>query len=162
MFLSGTKRKGPLELPKSKIKSQFADDNPPLGSYNMNQNTIGETVKKKKEGSMTIIYTNPKLRKSAAVPFSTKTKRFIDKKPDENEMFLGPGYYEHKSFVGIEKVMTGNKSQCFLSAVIFNTLTMQAPRFSENNVNTPGPGAYTGEDITSGWFKRSYNMIFAE
>lgn len=78
----------------------LAENNPPCGTYDQTQNTIGEIVKRKAEcGLSNPLLANLKAKKSANLGFSSTQKRFDGKKIDENEAFLGPGYYEHKTFV---------------------------------------------------------------
>jgi hypothetical protein len=126
-----------------------------LGSYEVNNYTIAEEIKKKSGDNTHIssLIGNPNLRKniSKGVAFSSKEKRFAgNKKVDEVDSFLGPGYYEHKSFVNENE--SQNKSHKFLSG---------AARFSGMPQETPGPGYYQG-DMNSRWLKRSFNMIFAD
>jgi hypothetical protein len=60
--------------------------------------------------------TNLKAAKTEKVSFSTTSKRFDNGKHDENDEFLGPGYYEHRSFVDSQKLVK-QQNQKFLSMV---------------------------------------------
>jgi hypothetical protein len=99
------------------------------------------------------------------VGFGTKIKKSsTDDKTEKPENYLGPGLYEQKGSFDMYSKTTANPQskscQNFLSA---------APRFvqgqnqSKLSQFTPGPGAYTNDGGGfNPWFKRSYNMLFAE
>jgi hypothetical protein len=49
---------------------------------------------------------NLKAKKNLQVSFCNSGDRFIEKEVDENDAFLGPGYYEYKAFVDEKKPQT--------------------------------------------------------
>ena len=110
MFLSSTKR-NPYENMKAK------EQGPPLGAYEVTQHTIQDSLKKKSESGVgNPLLANLKAKGRGGAPFNSKRGRFENKTVDENEAYLGPGYYEHRSFVdGNAKGQT--KSKSFLTGV---------------------------------------------
>ena len=149
MFISGSKRN-----PYSNMK--FGEQNPPLGVYESNLNSISDNVRKKVEASVgNPLLANLKAKRGINAPFSSNARRFEEKKIEETEAFLGPGYYESKSTFEHGKA-SGNKPQGFQS----NAQRFTEPTTGRTN-ELPGPGHYSSEDLNA-WFKRSYNMIFTE
>ena len=149
MFISSTKRN-----PYDEVK--ISKDVAPVVQYDDRINTINYEKERKSQAS-----SNPHLNKLRAQRglnpgFSSNAPRFNEKKVDEPDTFLGPGYYEQQSAFDPSKSVggVGAKGQKFLS---------QAERFNhqKKGVEIPGPGHYSSEDLNS-WFKRSYNMIFTE
>ncbi len=124
----------------------------------MTNNTISDNVRKKVEAGVgNPLLANLKAKRGIIAPFSCNARRFEDKKVEESDTFLGPGYYEQASmFERKNQSLNVNRSQNFMS---------QAPRFIAGQPpkvgETPGPGHYSNEDLNN-WFKRSYNMIFTE
>ncbi len=64
--------------------------------YDLNTYTISEQVKKKGEaGGANHLLANLKAKRDInKLGFSSNAPRFEAKKVEENERFLGPGYYE--------------------------------------------------------------------
>lgn len=124
----------------------------------MNTNTISEEVRRKVESGLgNNLLTDLRVKKQIGnLGFSSVAPRFQDKKTQEAEAFLGPGYYEQsstfeqKKSVGVSSTL---KNPSFAPRMIEGTKKTQE--------TTPGPGHYSNEDLT-GWYKRSYNMIFTE
>jgi hypothetical protein len=89
MFLSGTKR-NPYEDMKARQTQ-------PILQYDDKTNTIGEEVRRKVEaGAGNPLLANLKAKRGLNPAFSSNAQRFPDKKIDEAETFLGPGYYEQQ------------------------------------------------------------------
>lgn len=61
---------------------------------------------------------------------------------------LGPGSYDHQSFVESKRAVPISKEERFKEKV-------------QIVATKPGPGQYHGDDYNK-WFKRSFNIIFAE
>ena len=79
---------------------EFLDNPPPVGAYDVNLHTIGETAKRKSESGLgNPLLASLKAKRNVEAPFTSKTRRFEEKRISENEAFLGPGYYEYKDFV---------------------------------------------------------------
>jgi hypothetical protein len=107
MFLSKTKRAAYDETKETK---------PSVGTYNQTANTIQESVRRNAEvGIGNPLLANLKAKKGGAAPFSTGEERFKAKKRDDCDAFLGPGYYESKTFVELEMTRPSGKSQGFLT-----------------------------------------------
>lgn len=91
MFLSNSNRIDCYDLKKKA---------PDVGSYNINHNDIGEQLRKQVELDNNAVKANIKSRPSGGQPFISGTKRFgPQRKVDDNEAYLGPGYYEHITFI---------------------------------------------------------------
>lgn len=148
MFLSSVPR--PYEESKKREKA------PAVGSYQVQNYTIEENIKKKAGiGFENPLLANLKAKTKANIPFSSEANRFSDK-VDEAAAWLAPGYYEHRSGFEENRPKTNKqKAQKFLT---------KAERFNQQakTIETPGPGYYNKEEATTKWFKRSYNMIFTE
>jgi hypothetical protein len=145
IFSSRTDR---FQDPNAKGKSKKKV--PPLGHYDIVQHTIQYEVNKKVEKVNSNPYVNPK---EVLVPFNSK-KEWFEENVNENERYRGPGYYD------VEKAYQAKTSSPKKEGVhqAFNS-TKQ--RFGEKYNDVPGPGDY--ENTTQlKWFKKSYNMIFAE
>lgn len=88
MFLSQQKRLDYCDL---------RERGPAVGTYELNHKDISEVTQKKTE------HVNPLLsnlkQKTTFRPFNTSAKRFDGKKTDENDAFLGPGYYENQTHI---------------------------------------------------------------
>lgn len=151
MFLSAVPR-NPYNEGKKKVKA------PAPGSYDVKQYTIEENVKKKAGvGFENPLLANLKAKTKANIPFSSNADRFKEK-VDENEAWLAPGYYEHRTSFEENKNKQKGKPQNFLTASErFNNRVEQ-----QKAIETPGPGYYDKEGATAQWFKRSFNMIFTE
>ena len=113
MFLSSTKRT-PYEGIKDKEKM------PAPGVYDASQGTIQDSLRRRMEGGSSnplLANLKAKGRVSGDVPFNSKIGRFENRVIDENDAYLGPGYYEHRSFVdgGLQKAIA--KNQSFLTGV---------------------------------------------
>ena len=102
---------------------------------------------------------NLKAKRGINPAFTSNAPRFQDKRVEEAETFLGPGYYEHQSTFEHKSTSVGS-----VNAKSLNFLA-NAPRFQDpaikKIVDTPGPGHYSNEDLNH-WYKRTYNMIFTE
>lgn len=90
MFLSKTKRE---------VKGYKAqEDVPSVGTYFPLNDTIADNVRKKVEvgssSSMNLLYSD-----RAVIPFASSEIRFKQSRLDENLRFIGPGYYENKTFI---------------------------------------------------------------
>lgn len=89
MFLSQTKRN-----PYEDMKSRAAL---PVVQYDDKTNTISEEVRRKVEvGVGNPLLANLKAKRGVNPGFSSNAQRFPQKKLDEAETFLGPGYYEQQ------------------------------------------------------------------
>ena len=110
--------------------------------------------KKVDAGTANPLLANLKAKRGINPAFSSNAPRFQERRVDEPEAFLGPGYYEQQStFDPSKSANSQNKNMKFLT---------HAQRFGDmKKVEVPGPGHYSNEDLNS-WFKRSYNMIFTE
>ena len=87
MFISQVKR-NPYEDMKSKAAL-------PIVQYDDKTNTISEQVRRKIEaGAGNPLLANLKAKRGLNPAFSSNAQRFPNKKVDEAETFLGPGYYE--------------------------------------------------------------------
>lgn len=154
MFLSGTKR-NPYEDVKSLQQG--------ILQYDDKSNTISEQVRRKVEaGAGNPLLANLKAKRGINPAFSSNAQRFPDKKVDEAETFLGPGYYEQQSTFDRQSSIPGPQAAAQANTRSQNFLS-QAPRFHEvqKKQEIPGPGHYSNEDLNT-WFKRTYNMIFTE
>lgn len=65
----------------------------------------------------------------------------------EEQRMLGPGSYDHQSFIHQKKGVILPKDSRFKS--------------KKNSGVIPGPGQYSSDEYNR-WFKRSFNIIFAE
>lgn len=141
-FLSKTRREN---IPVKKEKSPEP--------YNPQNGTIADNVRKKTEqGSVPLLSS---MKEKTVAPFATGGQRFKQAKIDENQKFLGPGYYEQKTFVDEVKQKKGSK---FVS---------QEPRFQKSTgfkkqqKAMPGPGSYNINEMET-WNKQSFNMMFGD
>lgn len=150
MFLSKTIR-GPNKVHKSK------DPSPPPGSYNLDMNSIAESVKRKVESGLgNPLLSSLKSKMKLIPPFNSCSQRFKEKTIQEHERFLGPGYYEFKTFVESSK-SKGMSNQFLTSASRFSgVFDGNTKRASE-----PGPGNYNKEREDP-WNKKTYNITFAD
>lgn len=90
MFLSGTIR-NPYEDHKQPTQAGIIQ-------YDIQTNTITDQVKKKVEaGAGNPLLANLKAKRGINPAFTSNAPRFQEKKVDEADTFLGPGYYEHQS-----------------------------------------------------------------
>ncbi len=92
------------------------------------------------------------LKVKGPTPFSSSEVRFQNKKIDENERFLGPGYYEVKPFTDVTKPHS-----------IENGFTSKEGRFKRGPTDVkldgkPGPGHYESDDYDH-WNKQSFNKL---
>ena len=86
MFLSKTKRD--VSKPADNPKEQRPEP------YNPQNNTIADNVRQKIQKGPGLVFSASSHDPAA---FSTRGPRFKKNKLDENEQFLGPGYYESKA-----------------------------------------------------------------
>jgi len=93
--------------------------------------------------------------KDILIPFNSSTLWFDGTKVDENAKYLGPGYYEIPPAIGPKESPSKAKPR----KIVENFNTTQ-PRFIEKEKGSPGPGDYEGSNQR--WFKKSFNMIFAD
>ncbi len=86
MFISQTKR-NPYEDAKTKGLSVL--------QYDDKSHTIADQVQRKVEAGVgNPLLANLKAKRGLGAGFSSNAERFPNKKVDEAETFLGPGYYE--------------------------------------------------------------------
>ena len=91
MFISTTKRNPYDELKAQKTGAAVVQ-------YDANTNTISDVIKKKVEAGVgNPLLANLKAKRGINPAFSSMAPRFHDKKVDEAEAFLGPGYYEQQN-----------------------------------------------------------------
>lgn len=152
MFASWVKREPYENIKSTKIPKKH----PGVGTYNVEQGNIEYNLKANLEKSK---IKNPLglARREVEAPFNSKIEWFAELKPDASEKFLGPGYYEHETHIGLsekERKLSSRRSQ---KPKNFNTTQK---RFGETVKDNPGPGEYEGDNQR--WFKKSFNMIFAE
>ena len=89
MFISGTQR---AAQDQNTFKQQAA--NPPIGTYNAQQYTIQDNLRKRLEAGVgNPLLANLKAKRGVGAAFSSNADRFVEKR-DEAETYLGPGYYE--------------------------------------------------------------------
>ena len=148
MFLSTTLRNH---------SKKSRDPSPPPGIYNNDFNTISESVRKKVESGLgNPLLASLKAKMKLVAPFNSWTDRFRNKEIKDHEKFLGPGYYEFKTFVETTKPRSINSK--FLS---------NEDRFAKGfdgkkpNGDDPGPGKYEKERDDP-WIKKTYNITFAD
>jgi hypothetical protein len=157
MFLSTTNRafrvSSRLEFKKDSSNPNLIKNFTP--DYNTQYYSIAESVRRRVESGLG----NPMLARLRAksklvAPFNSCADRFKAKQVKEHEKFLGPGYYEFKSFIDKEKPKSINPQ--FLSS---------EQRFSgafdggKSKVNQPGPGTYNkGGD--NPWDKKTFNITY--
>lgn len=133
------------DMKQAKIKRKV----PAIGQYELNQHTIEYELKKKTEK----VNQNPFVNaKDILVPFSSKQERFLNLHKDENEQYRGPGYYDVTHELHSKSPKKEGVHQAFNSTKQW--FTNQPP-------DIPGPGDYENTQQLK-WFKKSYNMIFAE
>lgn len=61
---------------------------------------MAENIRRKVEGGMgNPLLASLKSKMKIVAPFNSKSRRFTTKKLKEHEKFLGPGYYEFRTFV---------------------------------------------------------------
>ena len=132
--------------------------------YDNKTGTIEDNLKKHTDKANPIIATlKAKRGQQSDIGFGTKmTKGSLHDKSEKPEQYLGPGYYEQK---GGFDVVAAPKNAIPASKSCQNFLS-HAPRFEGKTKPTaaiPGPGAYAPDGSGfNPWFKRSYNMLFAE
>lgn len=137
----------------TKISRKKPDVVPQIGQYDQSLNTISDNIRKQREK----ILRNPIIRPRPAALHSESNKhmsksmvneRFVLKKADEHEKYLGPGCYDMpREFDNVKYDAKGN--------LIMGT----DKRFKENVSHGPGPGYYVAED-QSKWNKKTYNLLF--
>jgi hypothetical protein len=89
---------------------------PSIGTYDPQNNTIADNVRKRVEQGAG----NPLLasmKNKAQIPFSSVDTRFKERKINENDRFLGPGYYEVKTFINETKQKPVSNAGIFNSKV---------------------------------------------
>ena len=150
MFLSKTVRE-PNKVKKNK------DTSPPPGSYNLESNSIAQNIKKRIESGLgNPLLASLKAKIKLVAPFNSCSQRFESRTISENEQFLGPGYYEFKTFAQSKKPSTLNDK--FLSS---------ERRFNKGfggkkiDAHSPGPGNYEKEREDP-WNKKTFNITFAD
>lgn len=142
MFLSKTKR----EVNKPAADPKDLRPEP----YNPQNNTIAHNVRQKVNKVPGLILSTSSKDPAA---FSTRGPRFRKSKVDENEQFLGPGYYESKE-------QWKNKVN---GAPTFKSKSDRFDKttgFNKQRKEMPGPGAYQAGE--GNWNKQSFNMIFGD
>jgi len=119
----------------------------------MEKYSMAENIRRKVEGGMgNPLLASLKSKMKIVAPFNSKSKRFKPPKLKEHEEFLGPGYYEFKSFVE-----GSNNKNNFASP----TYHREEPRSLKEKALMPGPGMYH-RDGDADWNKRTFNITFAE
>lgn len=99
MFISHTKR-NPYEQPKHLVAVVQYDDK---------THTISDDVRRKVEAGVgNPLLANLKAKRGINAGFSSNAQRFPDKKMDEAETFLGPGYYEQQNTFEVKPPTTTN------------------------------------------------------
>ena len=89
MFISQTRR-NPLE---DKAKNAQT-----IVQYDVNSGTINDNVRRKVEANIgNPLLANLKAKRGYKYEFGSSAPRFQEKKVEEAETFLGPGYYEQGS-----------------------------------------------------------------
>jgi hypothetical protein len=92
MFISRTIR-DPNKVRKHK------DPSPPPGTYNLEQYSLANSIKKKIESGVgNPLLAGLKSKMKLIAPFNSCSERFKAKNIKDHEKFLGPGYYEFKTF----------------------------------------------------------------
>ena len=87
----------------------------------------------------------------------TKNQRFLEKKMDENDKYLGPGCYDMPR--EFDRAQLDYKGSAAVSKVISDWFKgKQEQRFKHDVNPIPGPGHYGGED-TNPWNKKTYNLL---
>ena len=80
---------------------------PSIGAYNPQNYTIADNCRKKiEQGAGNPLLSSIKEKPQA--PFNSAKERFVAKNVDENDKFLGPGYYEVKTFVDNQNTKVGS------------------------------------------------------
>lgn len=151
MFLSKTIRE-PNKVKKVKNPS------PPPGSYNVEMHSIAETVRKKVESGLgNPLLSSLKSKMKLVAPFNSCSQRFKQRNIKDHEKFLGPGYYEFKTFVDSASKPKAFNPQFLSSESRFsNAFDGNIKRASE-----PGPGNYSNVRNDQ-WNKRTFNITFNE
>ena len=150
MFLSSTIRE------PNKVK-RLKDTSPPPGSYNVDIHSISESVRRKVEhGLGNPLLASLKSKMKHIAPFNTCTERFKIKNIKEHERFLGPGYYEFRTFVETNKPHSLNNQFLTSEKRFTKAFEGQKERLTE-----PGPGQYNKEREDP-WNKKTFNITFAD
>ena len=130
---------------------------PGVGDYDVKHFTIEHDLENMNQNQNQS--TNPLLstRPKSLIPFNSRTDRFENPHKDENDQYWGPGYYEHEI---VPPVLKSNKVKAAkVKPSEDKHFLSRTDRFGKDTKPVPGPGEYTTK---SAWFKKSYNMIFAE
>lgn len=133
------------------------EDIPSVGTYFPLNDTIAENVRKKAEigssSSMNLLYSD-----RSVVPFASSEIWFKQSRLDENLRFIGPGYYENKTFIENLKLKPSTNAAGFNSK---DSRFQKTSGFKKESKNLPGPAHYnTGE--SEKWIKPTFNMIFSD
>lgn len=75
---------------------------------------------------------------------------------DESDRFIGPGYYESRTFLDELKAKPSTNASGFTTK---DSWFIQAKGFQ--NEKNPGPGHYEVSDVDK-WHKPSFNIIFED
>ena len=68
--------------------------------YDLEKYSIAETIRKKIEGGIgNPLLASLKSKIKLSAPFNSGSERFHSKNMKDHERFLGPGYYEFRTFV---------------------------------------------------------------
>lgn len=78
--------------------------------YDDKSNTIGETVRKRKEQFSNPLLASLVSKNNTTMAFSSNAPRFVDKATGE-ESYIGPGYYEQTSCFEKSRSSMGIKSR---------------------------------------------------
>jgi len=147
--------------------------------YDNKTYTIADNMRKQSEMSNPILATlKAKRGIQNDVGFGSKPPRPSKtaggaKQTDKPENYLGPGYYEYKGGFDQFAPRPASKVNNISQSKSCQNFMSSAPRWndpkkSKSRVNAPqpGPGQYGqapgDEGSFNPWFKRSYNMLFAE
>ena len=150
MFLSSTVRE------PNKVK-KLSNPSPSPGNYDQDYNSISHSVKRKIESGLgNPLLASLKAKSTIVAPFNSCLGRFNTRKAKDHEKFLGPGYYEFKTFVETNKPKSINPQ--FLSS---EQRFSKASQGGKAKINEPGPGKYE-YDLDDPWNKRSYNITYED
>lgn len=92
------------------------------------------------------------------VPFASSEIRFKEHKIDESDRFIGPGYYESRTFIEDIQSKPSTKATGFN---IKDNRFQKTGGFQKDAKNLPGPGHYELGDSEK-WHKPSFNIIFED